>query len=429
MIEPMLTQAAAAGRRTAPAEFADSFDLAIVGAGPVGLALASALVGAGVALRIALIDRRAAGTGLDDPRALALAEGSRRILAALGAWEAASATPIRDIHVSQRGGFGRTLIEGSDAASSRAAGEPAALGHVLRYGALLAALERALAQSPAGAARVTRFSETTVAALAEARDGITLTLAASSGEPKRIAARLVVHAEGSAADAAAWLTRDYGQSAIVAEVTPARAHRGRAWERFTADGPLALLPLGSDYSLVYTARSERLPELLALDDAAFLALLRADFGTRLDFAAIGPRSAWPLALRARKALSVPRQVWIGAAAQTLHPVTGQGFNLGLRDALTLATVIGDAVRSVTQQRIDVGAGALLADYRRQRRGDRLGTIAFTDGLIRVFGSTLPGMSALRGIGLLALDVLPALRAPLARRLAHGTVAAPTWRGD
>ncbi|WP_338052616.1 FAD-dependent monooxygenase [Rhodocyclus purpureus] len=424
MTEPMPAQAAAPAG-VSPS-VADSFDLAIVGAGPVGLALTNALVGAGVALRIALIDRRAAGAGRDDPRALALAEGSRRILAALGAWEAASATPIRDIHVSQRGGFGRTLIEGSDVAAEG----QAALGHVLRYGALLAALEQALvqAQSLTGAARVTRFAETTVAALAEERDQITLTLA-TGGEPKRIAARLVVHAEGSAADATAWLTRDYRQSAIVAEVTPARAHQGRAWERFTADGPLALLPLGSDYSLVYTTSNGRLPELLELDDAAFLALLRADFGTRLDFAAIGPRSAWPLALRARKTLSVPRQVWIGASAQTLHPVTGQGFNLGLRDALTLATVIGNAVRSVTQQRIDVGAGALLADYRRQRRGDRLGTIAFTDGLIRVFGSTLPGMSALRGIGLLALDVLPALRAPLARRLAHGTVAAPTWRGD
>lgn len=424
MTEPMPAKAAAPAG-VSPS-VADSFDLAIVGAGPVGLALTNALVGAGVALRIALIDRRAAGAGRDDPRALALAEGSRRILAALGAWEAASATPIRDIHVSQRAGFGRTLIEGSDVAAEG----QAALGHVLRYGALLAALEQALvqAQSLTGAARVTRFAETTVAALAEERDQITLTLA-TGGEPKRIAARLVVHAEGSAADATAWLTRDYRQSAIVAEVTPAHAHQGRAWERFTADGPLALLPLGSDYSLVYTTSNARLPELLELDDAAFLALLRADFGTRLDFAAIGPRSAWPLALRARKALSVPRQVWIGASAQTLHPVTGQGFNLGLRDALTLATVIGETVRSAAHGRVDVGSEPILADYRRQRRGDRLGTIAFTDGLIRVFGSTLPGMSALRGIGLLALDVLPALRAPLARRLAHGTVAAPTWRGD
>ena len=440
----------------AAANAPERFDVAIVGAGPVGLALATALLASGQPLRIALLDRRSAGAGRDDPRALALAAGSQQILQGLGAWPAAEATPIREIHVSQRGGFGRTLIDAADAARQGAAAP--ALGHVLRYGALLSSLEQALNAAARGAATgacLSRHAQTRLDAIASGTGGLTLSLRKGQGSGQ-IAATLVVHAEGVGGDERAdhW-GRDYRQTAIVAEVTPSHAHGGRAWERFTADGPLALLPLGRELSLVYTTRSERAPALLALDDAAFLAMLRADFGGRVNFAAISARAAFPLALRVRRQTAGERQVWIGAAAQNLHPVAGQGFNLGLRDAWVLAdeiartfaarsaatlgarfgTTSGAAFRAGQPRANSAGiapadAGsadaiaACLAAYPHRRRGDRLGTIAFTDGLLRVFGSTLPASAAVRGAALLALDLLPALRRPLARRFAHGRLDAP-----
>lgn len=438
----------------AAANAPERFDVAIVGAGPVGLALATALLASGAPLRIVLIDRRSAGAGRDDPRALALAAGSQQILQRLGAWPGAEATPIREIHVSQRGGFGRTLIDAADAARHDGATSAQALGQVLRYGALVSALEQALSAASAQAAQalnsasVCRLAQTRLTALDTGADAVTLSLS----DPQRnwtIEAALVVHAEGAAdGEEIEYWGRDYRQVAIIAEVRPTRTHDGRAWERFTADGPLALLPLGRELSLVYTTRRERAATLLALDDAAFLALLRADFGGRLDFAAIGARTAFPLALRARRQTIGERQVWIGAAAQNLHPVAGQGFNLGLRDAWALADEIGAIFRadktpppgtaSSGESAADAAAqtgdtppavAACLARYQRRRRGDRLGTIAFTDGLLRVFGLELPAAAAVRGAALLALDLLPLLRRPLARRLAHGVGKAPLRRGN
>lgn len=442
----------AAAPATNAAKVPERCDVAIVGAGPVGLALATALLASGAPLRIVLLDRRSTGAGRDDPRALALAAGSQQILQRLGAWPAAEATPIREIHVSQRGGFGRTLIDADDAARHDGATSAQALGQVLRYGALVAALEQALsaacakaAQDPDGAS-LCRHTQTRLSALAVGADTVMLSLH-NAQRNWTIEAALVVHAEGAAdgEDREYW-GRDYRQVAIVAEVTPKGAHGGRAWERFTADGPLALLPLGRELSLVYTTRRERAAALLALDDADFLAMLRADFGGRLDFAAISTRSAFPLALRARRQTVGERQVWIGAAAQNLHPVAGQGFNLGLRDASALADEIAGifsarppAAAASSGESADEAAArtsgtsaevaACLASYHRRRRGDRLGTIAFTDGLLRVFGLTMPAAAAVRGAALLALDLLPLLRRPLARRLAHGVSKGPLHRGN
>lgn len=391
-------------------------DVLVVGAGPVGLAFASALAAetarlGGTPLSVALIDRQAPGAALADPRALALAAGSRQILQALGAWQSLPATPIGETHVSQRGGFGRTLLAASDGGARAAA----ALGHVVRYGALTGALETALGGAYAGGASARRFAACTLAGSAAARDALRLTLA-DAGGAREIAARLVVHAEGESA-AADTRVHDYGQCAIVAEVTPARAHGGRAWERFTGDGPLALLPLGADYSLVYTVRAGRVAALLGESDADFLARLRRDFGGRLDFRAIGRRAAFPLALRVRRQVVGERQVWIGAAAQTLHPVAGQGFNLGLRDAATLARAL--ATRAAAGNR-DPGDAAALAAWAASRRGDRYGTIAITDGLVRIFGSA--PLAALRGAGLVAVDVFPPLRRALAQRMMFGGAA-------
>ncbi|MEF8698954.1 MAG: FAD-dependent monooxygenase [Candidatus Accumulibacter sp. UW26] len=375
-------------------------DIAIVGAGPVGMALALALSGGPYSVR--LIDRRARVTGARDPRALALAHGSRQLLERIDAWNAEAATPIKTIHVSQRAGFGRTLIDAADY------GIPA-LGYVMRYADLAATLDRRLAASQL-------LFDCTVVALAAGRENVDLTLACG-GETQHLAARLVVHAEGNPGIDDGVGVYDYHQHAVVAEVHAGAAHAGRAWERFTPDGPLALLPLAQDYALVLTVPPEKARQLMQLDEAAFLAALQSHFGSRIDFVASGPRSSFPLALRVRKALTGQRQVWIGNAAQSLHPVSGQGFNLGLRDAWELA-------ENLLAQVGDAGDAATLAAHCRHRRIDRNGGMAFTDGIVRVFSNDLAPLRVARGLGLLGLDLLPALRHFVARRMIWGARAWP-----
>ena len=383
-------------------------DILIVGAGPVGLTLARAL--APGPWRIALLDRRPRGAGQDDPRALALAYGARQLLEPLGAWPQATASaesPIREIHVSQRGGFGRTLIRPADY------GLPA-LGHVLRYGALTAALEGALDRQPTPPDWIAPGEISRLATLPER---VSVLLA----NGRTLHPRLVVHAEGTPGDDAACAAFRYRQHAVICEVSLRTPHHGRAWERFTPDGPLALLPLGEGYAVVFTVPPEKAEALLALDDNAFARALEAQFGRRLEISSCGPRSAFPLALRLRKTLVAPREVWIGNAAQTLHPVSGQGFNLGLRDAVELAERLlaaADASGTTT----DPGAPAPLAAYARRRQPDRLGGAVFTDGIVRLFSNDLPPLRTLRGLGLLALDTLPPLRHAVAKRMLWGARA-------
>jgi 2-octaprenyl-6-methoxyphenol hydroxylase len=382
-----------------------SADIVIVGAGPVGMTLALAL--AGSALRVVLVDRRPRGAWAGDPRALALAHGTRQLLERLGAWNAAAATPIHTIHVSQRGGFGRTLLDAAEY------GVPA-LGYVMRYRDLAAALDAALdAQRDA----VRRLDDSTVDDIETDGDVVRLTVTCH-GQTQRLRARLLAHAEGSPPDAPGIKVHDYHQHAVLAEVQPAPGHANRAWERFTPDGPLALLPLGQAYSVVFTVPPEQAARLLELDDAGFLAALRTQFGSRLDFVASGPRSSYPLALRVRAQLTQERQVWIGNTAQTLHPVSGQGFNLGLRDAWELAETLLASAHN------DPGDPAALAAYARGRRLDRQGSAAFTDGIVRLFSNDLPPLRAARGLGLLALDLCPPLRHFVAKRMIWGARAWP-----
>ena len=373
-------------------------DVLIVGAGPVGTTLALAL--ADGPLRVQLLDRQPAGAWRRDPRALALSHGTRQLLERLGAWNAAAATPIRGIHVSQRGGFGRTRIDADEH------GLPA-LGYVMRYRDLLAALHARLAEERL-------LAPCALKAVEPAPAHATATLD-HQGETRRVAARLIVHAEGTPQDGPGLTVRDYGQHAVVCEVTPAEPHDNRAWERFTPDGPLALLPVGSDYAVVFTVPPDKAAALLALDDAGFLAALNAQFGGRARLVAAGPRASFPLSLRLRRQLARERQVWLGNTAQTLHPVSGQGFNLGLRDAWELAETLLDNPD-------DPGRAGPLAAYARGRRTDRWGSALFTDGVVRAFSNDLPPLRALRGLGLLALDAAPPLRRFVARRMIWGARA-------
>jgi 2-octaprenyl-6-methoxyphenol hydroxylase len=388
-----VTEAAALASGTSSA------DLVIIGAGPVGMTLALAL--AGSSLHVLLIDSRARGAAADDPRALALSYGSRQLLERLQAWNAAASTAIHQIHVSQRGGFGRTLIKAEDYKTP-------ALGYVLRYRDLAATLDARLANGQL-------IDQCRIDHIETDDDGATLSVTQHE-TPRRIRTKLIVHAEGTPNDDPGIKVRDYEQQAIVAEVRPVPAHNNRAWERFTPDGPLALLPLGQDYSLVFSVPPAKAAQLLALDDEAFLTALRKQFGQRLDFIASGPRTSFPLALRARPQITQQRQVWIGNSAQALHPVSGQGFNLGLRDAWELADVL--------LEHRDAGNPAALARYANRRQPDRCGSMAFTDGIVRLFSNDLPPLRIARGLGLLALDLAPPLRHFVAKRLIWGARAWP-----
>ncbi|MBP0607366.1 MULTISPECIES: UbiH/UbiF/VisC/COQ6 family ubiquinone biosynthesis hydroxylase [Burkholderia] len=390
---------------TASSPATPDYDLAIVGAGPVGLALAGWLArrSATQHASIALIDAREPAASANDPRAIAVSHGSRVLLDTL-AWPA-DATPIEHIHVSQRGHFGRTLIDRDEHAL-------AALGYVVRYGSIVQAL--------AGAVRGTRvdwLTSTTARAPQQDADGVTLTLDGPQGE-RSLRARLVINAEGGLfheqqADAGKH-RRDYGQTALVGTVTVSAPRPNVAWERFTHEGPLALLPLGgprqAEYSLVWCCTPDEAARRAALPDDAFLHELGSVFGERMgEFVAIAGRASFPLGLNAAQTLVSGRVAVVGNAAQTLHPVAGQGLNLGLRDAHTL-------VDTLSAQGFEATA---LAAFNARRALDRRFTIGATDTLARLFTIDSGPLPLLRGAALTALEFVPPLKKAIARQMMFG----------
>ena len=378
-------------------EYELDFDVAICGAGPVGLALASFLVRRGVpGPRIALIDGKSLGQAISDPRSIALSWGSVQLLDEVGAWPLA-ATAIHQIHVSRRGQLGRSLMDRRDH-------EVEALGYVTRYGAVVDALARRCEAAGVAVLRPAR-----VQALDEQPDGALLTL----DDGRTLRAQVAVQAEGGIfgqQDNRA-RSRDYQQTAVIARVTSDAPIAHRAFERFTDEGPLALLPEdgpdGHQYALVWCVRPERAASILELDDASFLQQLGAAFGTRLgSFTRVSPRVAFPLGLNA-EARATARTVAIGNAAQTLHPVAGQGLNLGLRDAAVLARQLARGT--------DAEA---IASFMEDRAGDRRTTIGLTDTMARAFVGSGP-LQPLLGLGLAALDLTRPARTLLADLMMFG----------
>ncbi|HTY03663.1 MAG TPA: FAD-dependent monooxygenase [Rhodocyclaceae bacterium] len=353
--------------------------IAVVGGGPAGMAMALALHHQGVAAEI--LDARERGAAKADKRVLALSHGARQILEWLDVWATIPHTPITTIHVSHQGGLGRTKITAEDE------GVPA-LGYVLAAGDLASALDTALTKAGIAFRDHERVD----------------------AQPAMHDWPLTIWAEGAVDDAAA-VVRDYGQHGVICTATADEPHRGRAWERFTPEGPVAALPWGSDYAVVLTCPADNSAQVGALDDAAFLATLQARFGGRVRFTSAGERFVFPLGLRYRKSAVAVRQAWIGNAAQTLHPVAGQGFNLALRDVFELARVLAGAS--------DPGAPELLARYDAARKLDRSATIGFTGTLVHLFSNDNPLLRHARGAGLLALDLFPPARHFVARRMMFG----------
>jgi 2-octaprenyl-6-methoxyphenol hydroxylase len=361
------------------------------------MALAALLARRGMpGARIGLIDARALDTALTDPRSIALSYGSRMLLDEIGAWPI-PATAIHEIHISRRGHFGRSMIERSEH-------DVPALGYVTRYGELVAAL--AAACETAG---ITVVRPARVTGQVEHAGSVHLKL----DDGAELEAALVVQAEGGVfgeQDNKA-LTRDYQQTAVIARVSASAAIAHRAYERFTEEGPLALLPQeGSDdrqYALVWCVRPETAAQLLLQDDAAFLARLGEAFGTRLGrFTATSARASYKLGLNAN-ASATARTVAIGNAAQTLHPVAGQGLNLGLRDAAVLARLLAQGATP-----------AQLAAFTDARRADRSTTVGLTDAMARAFAGKGPAQ-ALLGLSLGMLDTVAPARALLAELMIFG----------
>ena len=384
------------------------YDVLIIGGGLVGASLAIALDGAG--LRVALVE--AAPPRVDqqpsyDERNLALARATVNALTALGVWEkcGARATPIRKIHISRQGEFGAVRLD-------------AAKHGLDSFGAVLPARElgNGLLARLDVCRELTRLAPAKLTAVATAADAITATLVMADGE-RKLRTRLLVGADGTASFVRSALgietqNVDYAQTAFVCTIMPQRTP-DCAYERFTASGPVAMLPLAERrVGVVLTVPTADTARVAALDDAGFVGLLHERFGWRLGrLSRPGRRVSYPLRRVQAQRLVAPRAVLVGNAAQTLHPIGAQGFNLGLRDALTLAELLVDGVRAST----DPGVTALLAAYAERRREDREGTIAMSDGLARFTANEAPPLKLLRSFGLLALDRIAPLQDVLVRR--------------
>jgi len=386
-----------------------SSKIAIAGGGSAGLALALALQKHGLSAEV--FDAAAPGAGLADKRILALSHGSVQTLEWLGIWSGlqGKSAPITTTHISQQGGLGRTRI-------SAAEQQVPALGYVCPAAELIAALVATVEKK-----NIPLHHQRLVHEAVATNDGVRF----QAGDEEHHAA-LLAYAEGAIDEGQHLRQRDYGQHAITCTATLAQPHKGNAWERFTAHGPVALLPVAGnghsskDVAVVYTCPSAEAAVLQGLDDAAFISRLQAEFNGRLQITSVSQRYRFPLGLRYRDTTIGQRQVWLGNAAQTLHPVAGQGYNLALRDIRDLARTLADHAREGT----DPGSAEVLQRYAASRRLDRRSTIGFTDGLVRLFSNDHPLLHHARGAGLLALDLLPPLRNFVANRMMFGARAFP-----
>lgn len=448
-----------------PEPFDSCHDILIAGGGPVGCALALALRDSGFSVLLATgapsshhsVPGAATRSALDesasrdlsqvdthsraDPaelarvaRPIALSQASHAFLRTLGALTEAPVgaiggpsagdsvpirtpgTPIHTIHVSQQGAFGRTVMSAAEHGLE-------ALGYVFDSEALKSEINRSVPRNGT-TGRVVDWHEHAEGVLVRTT---TLELGPSAADARPVQqhlARLLVLADGGplAEQAAGQRVHDYGQSAVLGTVRASVPHRNRAWERFTPRGPLALLPLADRYAFVWALPTALANERMHDNDDRFLDALQQAFGERAGrFSAPGPRSCAPLALKRLRRLESGPVIAIGNAAQELHPVAGQGLNLGLRDVMALAAMLDDDPQALATRE---QASAFARRFGRARWSDRASTITLTDLFVRAFSNDRPLLAAARGLALGALDVFPPARAFLARRMMLGARALP-----
>ena len=381
---------------------AENFDIAIQGGGPVGLACAAWCLQKFPEAKLALLDRNPANDAdltAADTRGVALSHGSKLLLDTINAWPTECAD-IHRVHVSQVGRFGRALMTREELGQK-------ALGHIIRYRDIHLTLRKALKAIQANSPHfVWKHIDTNT-------------------NVENIQAKCVVHAEGGLFKTQDWVEsgRDYEQSALVGLVEVENAPPFQAWERFTSEGPLAVLP--SHYgpnilNLIWCGTPSSSQARLALSDADFLKSLQVEFGSRIgQFLKIQDRRLYELGLNYRKEITQANEVWIGNAAQTLHPVAGQGLNLGLRDAYLLAEKISTLFSKPEDQKTPLAIETTLQEYAQSRKLDRSATIGLTDFMARIFTSNLFPVVIGRGLALSALQWLPPIKTALARQMMFG----------
>ena len=387
-----------------------NYDIVIAGGGMIGTSLALALAPLG--LRIAVVEavaRRADQQPSFDDRSTALSRSTQRMFEAMGLWEdiVAASTPIKSIHVSDKGRFGFSHI---DAKEQRVE----ALGYVVINRVLGSVLQKHLDQldgvdviCPARIVAVQMGPESAVATLQV------------GNEKRSLTCRLLVAADGAHSSVREMLgigssTSQYGQRAVIGNLLPEKSPENCAYERFTQQGPVALLPIADKrVSFVWTVSEDDAERVMALNDDEFLKEIQSEFGNRLGkFSRVGKRAAYPLILSKAVRLTATRSVLIGNAAHGLHPVAAQGFNLGLRDVAALCDCIVDA--HVAGGDYDPGNEALLQRYTDWRRTDQKKLVHLTDNLVRLFGSSRPPVRVLRNIGMIGFDLIPGVRSMFAK---------------
>lgn len=379
----------------------------IVGGGPVGATLALTLQKSGVP--VTMLEARAKGAAYQDQRALALSYGSRRILEKLGVWAKldAQATAINTIHISQRGSLGRSLLKAQDH-------QLPALGYVLSYGALTKALDEVLADFTG----VETLYEAEATHIQPSTDKASVTFNYQQQSLALSSALLVLADGGRSLGDIPGIQREtkmYGHDALVTKVKTELPHENIAYERFTPMGPVALLPNGEDFSLVWTGKAKEIEKIMQLDDETFLQQLHQHFGDRVGrFLSVGRRLTFPLKLSYLNPVTAPHLVVIGNAAQTMHPVAGQGFNVGLRDAYELAQKIAQTAPEAW------GQPAMMQSYQADRKTDTKRGLMFTDFLVNLFSNDIVGVSGLRGASLGLLDLLKPIKSRLVRKMSFGS---------
>lgn len=388
----------------------DSTPILIVGGGPVGMVLALALRQKNIPVKI--LESRAKGAAYADGRALALSNGSKLILQRLGVWETLSlkATPIKTIHISQRGSLGRSKLKASEH-------QMEALGYVLSYGDLSRALDLQMDMMAEGS-QIQLINDAIVEYI-EINKNHAAVHVLQNKKSAFYQCPLVVVADGGRSlqdiPGITRETKEYGHDALVTKVSATLAHHNVAYERFTPAGPMALLPNGErDFSLVWTGEKAAIEPLLMLDDAAFLQQLHANFGDRVGaFLTVEKRMSFPLKLSTINTHDAEHLVIIGNAAQTMHPVAGQGFNIGLRDAWNLAEIIASTNNEA------LGSKAMLQTYVKTRARDTKGGVLFTDFLVNVFSNDILGFSPIRGAALGVFEIIKPLKSLIVNKMSFG----------